>query len=97
MPAAKKYENAAQKQAAYRLRCKERKGALGNPGPEDTGRKSWKTMLRSALSLIEQTSEQMQGYYDARSEAWQNSERGQAYTEAMESRADAAEALREIP
>ena len=49
------------------------------------------------LSLVEQTSEQMQGYYDARSEAWQDSERGQAFTEAMESVADAAEALREIP
>ena len=97
MPAAKKYESVAQKQAAYRLRCKERKGALGNTVAEDPGRKSWKAILRSALSLVEQTSEQMQGYYDARSEAWQDSERGQAFTEAMESVADAAEALREIP
>jgi hypothetical protein len=54
-------------------------------------------MLGRALSLVEQTSDQMQGYYDARSEAWKDSDRGEAFIETMESVADAAEALREIP
>ena len=97
MPTARKYESAAQRQAAYRLRCKERKDALGNPGPAAPGHKSWKAMLGRALSLVEQTSDQMQGYYDARSEAWKDSDRGEAFIETMESVADAAEALREIP
>lgn len=92
MPTAKKYESAAQRQAAYRLRCKE----LEVPVPAAPGQKSWKAMLGRALSLVEQTSEQMQGYYDARSEAWQDSNRGEAFIETMESVADAAEALREI-
>jgi flagellar biosynthesis/type III secretory pathway ATPase len=54
-------------------------------------------MLGRALSLVEQTSEQMHGYYDARSEAWQDSDRGEAFIEMMDSVADAANALREIP
>ena len=90
MPTARKYESAAQRQAAYRLRCKEREV----PVPAAPG---WKAMLGRALSLVEQTSEQMQGYYDARSEAWQDSDRGEAFIEMMESVMDAAEALREIP
>jgi hypothetical protein len=97
MPTAKKYESAAEKQAAYRLRCKERKRTLADPVPTAPGRKSWKAMLGRALSLVEQTSEQMQGYYDARSEAWQDSDRGETFIEMMESVVDAAEALREIP
>lgn len=96
MPTAKKYESAAQRQAAYRHRCKQRKSSLTNPVPTAPGRKSWKAALASALHLVEQTSDQMQDYYDARSEAWQDSERGEAFTEEMESVADAAEALREI-
>jgi len=93
MPTARKYESTAQRQAAYRLRCKEREV----PVQAALGRKSWKAMLGRALSLVEQTSEQMHGYYDARSEAWQDSDRGEAFIEMMESVADAVEALREIP
>ena len=93
MPTARKHESAAQRQAAYRLRCKDREV----PVPAAPGPKSWKARLGSALSLLEQTSEQIQDYYDARSEAWQDSERGEAFTEVMESVANAVEALREIP
>ena len=92
MPTARKYESAAERQAAYRLRCKEREV----PVSAVPGRKCWKAMLAYALSLVEQTGEQMQGYYDARSEAWQDSDRGEAFIEMMESVADAAGALREI-
>ena len=92
MPTARKYESAAQRQAAYRLRCKKREVPL----PAAPGRKSWKAMLGRALSLVEQTNEQMQGYYDARSETWQDSNRGEAFMETMESVADTAEALRDI-
>jgi len=54
-------------------------------------------MFGRALHLLEQAQEEMQDYYDGKSEAWQDSQRGEAFAEAMESAADIASELKDIP
>ena|SRR3990170_1410441 len=108
MPTPKKYANAAQRQAAYRLRCKERgqatstrslrlcSGLAGQTTPRAPGHRRWKAMNKQALCLIEQVAREMETHYDARSDTWRDSERGEAFAEVMESVAEAAAMLREI-
>ncbi len=57
----------------------------------------WETMRKQALSILEQVACEMEAYHDQRSEAWQDSQRGEAFTEMMESLADIVETAREIP
>lgn len=97
MPAARKYESAAERQAAYRLRCKERERTLAYPVPSAPGLRRWTAMFGRALYLVEKASEEMQTYCDGKSEAWQDSERGEAFADAMESAQDIASAFREMP
>jgi hypothetical protein len=54
-------------------------------------------MREQALSLLEEVTREMGTYHSQRSAAWQDSERAETFIEMMESLADAAEALREIP
>ena len=102
MPAEKRYDNAAQRQAAYRQRLKSRRQAemeaRGLPRvPSMPGRRRWEAMRRQASSLVEQVASEMEEYHDQRSEAWQDSERGEAFLETMESVAEIAAALRDLP
>lgn len=96
MPMPKKYESVAERQAAYRLRCKQREPAA-NSIPSTPGRRRWNAMFGQALYLIEQAGREMEAYHDERSESWQESELGQAFVETMESVAEIACVLREIP
>ena len=54
-------------------------------------------MRDRALSLLDQVASEMETYHDQRSEAWQNSQRGDAFTDLMESVADIADGLRDLP
>ena len=92
----RKYESRAQKQAAYRLRCKQRE-LVGNCIPSTPGRRRWRAMLGQSLYLVEQAGREMEAYHDQRSESWQESEQGEAFAEVMEMAAEIASALREIP
>jgi hypothetical protein len=53
-------------------------------------------MRKQALSLLNQVIAEMEIYYDQRAETWQESERGEAFLETMESVTEVAEALTEI-
>lgn len=103
MPTPKKYASSAQRQAAYRRRCEAGRQALPlnipataaiapKPGP-----RRWEAMKRQALCLVEQVVSEMQTYHEQRSERWQDSERGEAFVEVLESVLDIADALNEIP
>ena len=97
MPATRKYASSAQRQAAYRARCKARFDPP--PGAPATGSvyRRWEAMRKQALILLEQVVCEMATYHAQRSEPWRDSRRGEAFAEMMESLADAAEALKEIP
>ena len=98
MPTPRQYASAAQRQAAYRLRCRE-EGRLARgvaPLPTQPGRRRWAALRGQTLFLVEQLGHEMEVHYDQGSEAWQDSERGEAFTEVMESLTQMAEALSEV-
>ena len=98
MPAPRKYASAAQRQAAYRLRCRERTQAAGRtaPLPASPGRRRWEAMCGQALCLLQAMSQELEAYADARTEAWQESERGEAFGDLLESVTQIADALSEV-
>lgn len=97
MPMPRKYESVAERQAAYRSRRREQELVSTASIPSTPGRRRWRTMLRQALYLVEQAGREMEAYYDEKTESWQESERGEAFAEAMESAAEISSALSEIP
>ena len=96
MPAQKKYANSAQRQAAYRSRCKERTEPPQTALATSAAYHRWKKMREQALSLLNQVVAEMEIYHDQRSETWQESGRAEEFVELMESIAETAEALAEI-
>lgn len=54
-------------------------------------------MRKQAVSLLEEVASEMETYHTQRSDAWRDSERGEVFTEIMESITEAARALGEIP
>jgi len=104
VPTPRKYESAAARQkptglarpppARIRSRAACRRGA-GIPTMPSAAR--WRSLKEGALRLLETLEGEMRAYADERSEAWQESERGEAFEEAVDLVAEAAEAVRSIP
>jgi len=92
MPQPRQYASSAARQAAYRARCeKARQQALLQQGlpalpavASIPGWARWNASLAAAQALLLQVSREMQEYYDARSETWQESPRGEEFTERQE-------------
>lgn len=91
MPRPRKYADAAEKQAAYRTRQGERlraviegrrpaAPAIGNMPAE----RRWTALREQAREALEQMRDEMQEYHDARSDEWQEGERGQAMSERLD-------------
>ena len=98
MPTPRQYATAAQRQAAYRLRCQARVQAAA-PGPvvpNAPGRRRWKALCAQAEGRLEQVCEEMQACYEQRPEAWQDSERGEAFRELLEAVAEIVSLLTEV-
>lgn len=97
MPTQRKYASSAQRQAAYRARRRSR--TERSPCRPVTGSvyRRWESLRKQAASLLEEVASEMESYHTQRSDAWRDSERGEAFTEIMESVAEAARALGEIP
>ena len=97
MPTPRQYSSQAEKQAAYRKRQAEARRqeqqAKGLPAlpavPTLPGDKRWRAMQEQACALLQTMAEEMQAYYDERSEQWQESDKGNA----MQERIDALESL----
>jgi len=98
MPTPRMYATAAQRQAAYRQRCRVRAQAGESlPAfPPQPGRRRWKAMCAQAAALLVQTSGEMEAYQAQHSEAWQDSERGEAFCELLEAVLELAAALTEV-
>lgn len=92
MSVSRKYTSSAERQAAYRARCQEAQRqqlqAKGLPAlpvlATVPGSARWRAALQSAQTLLGQVSSEMADYYEARSETWQESERGDAFRERQE-------------
>ena len=94
MPTPKKYANAAARQAAYRQRLAAQ--AYPKAIPPVPGYRRWNVMKSQSLLAIETMVAEMESYYDQRSESWQDSSRGEAFCEVIESMSDIAASLRDV-
>jgi hypothetical protein len=92
MPTPKRYANHAERQAAYRARSaetrrRERK-EKGMPPlpiiPSFPGSARWKTLVQQAAAHFDLVQEEMECYYEQRSDNWKESERGEAFLEQWE-------------
>lgn len=103
MPLAKRYASDAARQAAYRERQAEarrlelkRKGLPDLPPiPTIPGSSRWGKMLCEATALVRMVVEEREAYYDERSEAWQASDKGEAFVEGTDAIRGIVEALEE--
>jgi len=80
MPRPTKYADAAEKQRAYRTRQAERLRAISEgrtPPPPAIGNmpatQRWNALQEQARSALDTLRDEMQAYYDARTEQWQES------------------------
>ncbi len=92
MPQPRLYRSDADRQAAYRARCRqarqqqmEAKGLPPIPAlPTVAGRARWKAALCQAEQLVGIVFQEMQDYYDERSQEWQESEKADQFLERHE-------------
>jgi hypothetical protein len=104
MPQPKKYGSAAARQAAYRQRCEQaRLGTLTGKGlpalpviATMPGWSRWNASFASAQELIAGTLGEMQAYFDARSDSWQDGDRGEEHQEKIASVEAVLEALSDL-
>jgi hypothetical protein len=104
MPAPRRYATAALRQAAYQKRKnaarEDELRAKGLPPmpliPTMPGTRRWSLMLASARALVQGICDEREGYYDDRSEEWQDSDRGTDFQEQTEAIANALGALDDI-
>jgi hypothetical protein len=104
MPQPKIHACAAARQAAYRARCEQtRQVALAAKGlpslpamPSMPGWPRWNASFASAQELIADTFREMQDYFDARSESWQESERGEEHQDKIVAVEAVLDALSEL-
>jgi hypothetical protein len=98
------YASSAARQAAYRARCQQaRQDALLEKGLPPLpsiatlpGWTRWNATLTAAHALLEQVSQEMQTYFDERTDTWQESERGEQFTERQEAVTNLAEELQSL-
>lgn len=104
MPQARKYETRAAQQAAYRARqARAQRDLLAQKGlpalpaiPSMPGHARWNAMIAQAHRLLCEAAEEMQRYYDDRSEPWQESPKAEellANVEQLQEIADQLQAL----
>jgi len=104
MPQPKQHASAAARQAAFRARREQaRQAALAAKGLPSLpvissmpGWARWNASLQAAHELIADTLGEMQDYYEARSENWQASERGEEHQEKITSAEAVLDALRDL-
>jgi len=92
MPQQRRYQDNAAKQRAYRARQAqarhEERQAKGLPAapplPTLPGRARWQALLTQAQLALETVRDEMQTYYEDRSEAWQQGERAATLAEQID-------------
>ena len=104
MPEIRKYPTNAQRQAAYRQRARRaREQQLAQRGlprlpaiPTMPGEARWTRALQHAAMLVETIVYEMDEYYEERSEAWQESERGETFAERLSGAQELLSSLQEM-
>ena len=101
MPQPRQHAAHAARQRAYRARQAQARRAeqvakglpAAPPLPTLPGHARWRALLAQARLYLETAQEEMQTYYDERSEAWQQSERAAALADQLDCLEQALAAL----
>jgi hypothetical protein len=101
MPQQRQYPDNAAKQRAYRARQAQAHGAKQEASslppaaslPTLPSRARWQVLLTQARLCLETARDEMQGYYDDRSEVWQQGERAATLQDQLDSLGQALEEL----
>ena len=104
MPQQRKYQTNSARQAAYRCRqVKSRKQELTDPRLPSLpaissipGRVRWNTVIRRCTDLLALVRDEATSYYEDRSEAWQEGDRGEAHAEKVERLTELVETLEDM-
>lgn len=104
MPQPKTHASNANRQAAYRSRCKRarqiEKAAKGLPAlpaiPTMPGWPRWNASLNAASELLSCIISEMQEYFNDRSETWQESGRGAGHQEKIDAFQTVLDSLDEL-
>lgn len=104
MPAGRKYDTPAQRQAAYRARQRAGRDELSKTNgipplpaiPAMPGHRRWEAMLRMALLLVVSTHGEMRDYFDDRSESWRESDKAEAFVERADELVDLIDSFEAI-
>ena len=105
MPQQRRYQDNAAKQRAYRARQAQARRAEqqakglppASPLPTLPSRARWQALLTQARLALETTRDEMQAYYEDRSEAWQQGERAAMLAEQIEQLEVVLEDLEALP
>jgi hypothetical protein len=104
MPQRKLYASHARRQAAYRQRCQEaqqrqlqEKGLPALPViPTVPGTQRWRLAIAKATELLTMVAQEMEDYFNDRSEEWQESERGDNFQERLDALCEARDTVAEL-
>ena len=104
MPQPRKHENPAHRQAAYRARTEQARASQlrerGLPALPTIatmpGTNRWNAMFRHVEQMLCTAQAEMTDYFDGRSEAWQESDRGAEHQERLTAVEALVEALSEL-
>jgi hypothetical protein len=101
LPQKRHHASAAHRQAAYRQRTAQAhqaqlqaKGFPPLPAPANLpGESRWKALCTTALAHLNEARDEMTTYYGQRSQAWQESDRAQAFQERIDALEELADQL----
>ncbi len=104
MPQSKLYASHAQRQAAYRRRCREatetqlrNKGLPALPAISTIpGATRWRQAITNATVPLSMVAEEMESYFDDRSEAWQESDKGETFREHLDAICEARDMVADL-
>ena len=104
MPTPRRHPNRAEQQAADRQRLRQartqellHKGLPPVPPvPTMPRRRRWDAAAQQALRLMQTIRNEMQDYYDERSDEWQESQRGEEFTERLQAVEDLVAAIEDL-
>ena len=96
MPSMRQYATNAARQAAYRARSTGQTPS-SVPTPERPGYRRWKVLLGHLRELLSTIQAEMAVYRAERSEAWQDSERGELFTAQEEALEEIIDLLNNLP
>ena len=96
MPRQRQYETAADRQAAYRKRRDEARLGQQRATPSKLSVHRWRKEIMAAHTLLGTVEQEMNAYYDERSETWKDGETGETFQERLDALSEVHEQIENL-